>query len=242
MVDTSGIGSTLIGHSYEDYLNEQRQVKSELGKEDFLSLLAAQLQYQNPLEPMADTAFVAQLAEFSSLEQITNLTDATSASHYYGLAGKFILGTVRNDAGQTAEVYGHVDRVIKIDNQFYCEVNGVMVEADDITQIYDNAIFEGENPILNSAHLIGSYVQSYIVDEEGQIVTEDGTPEGERVVVSGRIERLTTDGTDTFAYLEGVEDPINVGLIFDISAKSSTEAEPETEAETEQDSTVEPTI
>ena len=42
---------------------------SNMGKQDFLKLLVAQLQHQDPLQPMNNTDFVAQLAQFSSLEQ-----------------------------------------------------------------------------------------------------------------------------------------------------------------------------
>ena len=44
-----------------------------LGREAFLSLLVTQLQHQNPLEPQADGEFLAQLAQFSSLESLQDI-------------------------------------------------------------------------------------------------------------------------------------------------------------------------
>ncbi len=51
----------------------QYQINREMGKEAFLKLLVAQLEHQDPLSPMDNTEFLAQLAQFSTLESINNL-------------------------------------------------------------------------------------------------------------------------------------------------------------------------
>jgi len=51
----------------------QRVAKKELGRDEFLLLLTKQLQAQNPLEPTKSSEFAAQLAQFSSLEQMTDI-------------------------------------------------------------------------------------------------------------------------------------------------------------------------
>jgi flagellar basal-body rod modification protein FlgD len=57
--------------SFEDTVRDTP--KNELGKEDFLQLLVAQLTHQDPTNPMQDTEFVAQLATYSGLEQQMNV-------------------------------------------------------------------------------------------------------------------------------------------------------------------------
>ncbi len=66
--------SNVLSSYYVNDTTSSSSSSSELGKEAFLQLLLTQLTYQDPLDPMDDQDFVAQLAQFSSLEQLTNIS------------------------------------------------------------------------------------------------------------------------------------------------------------------------
>jgi flagellar basal-body rod modification protein FlgD len=61
----------------------------DMGKDAFLNLLVTQLQHQDPTQPMADGEFLAQLAQFSSLEQLQQMNQSLTqiASFYSALGG-----------------------------------------------------------------------------------------------------------------------------------------------------------
>ena len=69
----------------------ERKSGDTLDKEDFLLLLVTQMQYQDPLEPTSNTEYVAQLAQFSELEQMQNLNSTTVNTSAYNLVGKEVL-------------------------------------------------------------------------------------------------------------------------------------------------------
>jgi flagellar basal-body rod modification protein FlgD len=57
--------------------NKAKLEKNNLGKDSFLKLMVAQMKNQDPMNPSDDKENIAQMAAFSSLEQITNLANAT---------------------------------------------------------------------------------------------------------------------------------------------------------------------
>lgn len=90
---------------------EVRKRKKVLGKNDFLKLLAVQLTHQDPTKPMKDTQFVAQMAQFSSLEQMNNMAgEMTKMKDYQSLRliGKYIMG---NDLVSGDQIHGRVNAV-----------------------------------------------------------------------------------------------------------------------------------
>lgn len=70
-----------------------RTAKTELGKNDFLQLLVTQIRYQDPLKPMEDREFVAQLAQFSALEQMMNVGLASNMTYGMSVLGKYVKAT-----------------------------------------------------------------------------------------------------------------------------------------------------
>ncbi|MDR1065320.1 MAG: hypothetical protein LBL25_03025 [Oscillospiraceae bacterium] len=206
MADTTSAVSDSIKNTglrlYEDYIKEQRNVKNELGKSDFLYLLSAQLKYQDPLEPTKDSDFVAQLAQFSSLEQLTNMSGAMLDFQNYSLAGKYVLAQYSDSDGAARVVNGLVDRIVKHDGETYAEINGTLVRTSAITQVYDNELFKQENPLLASSALIGRTVTAERTveasGEDGQTSTETitGVVTGvgvENGVLTASVERGTVD-------------------------------------------------
>ncbi|MBP2017000.1 flagellar basal-body rod modification protein FlgD [Symbiobacterium terraclitae] len=73
----------------------------QLGKMDFLNLLVTQLRYQDPLNPVDDREFLAQLAQFSALEQMTENTRWAQMSYGLSLVGNAI--QYWTDAGTVEE-------------------------------------------------------------------------------------------------------------------------------------------
>ncbi|WP_144948864.1 flagellar hook assembly protein FlgD [Pseudomonas oryzihabitans] len=62
-----------------DSSGSETKKTSQLGKDEFLKLMVAQMNNQNPLEPQGNGEFIAQLAQFSTVEGITNLNTSVSS-------------------------------------------------------------------------------------------------------------------------------------------------------------------
>lgn len=186
--------------AYEEYLSAGRVVNNELGKDEFLQLLAAQLQYQNPLEPLKDTEFIAQLAQFSSLQQM----QAMSSFQYFGLAGKYVAATATLADGTRGIVYGLVDFIHMKNNTPYAQIGEYTIKATDIIEVYDNTILTGNNQLIDASSLLGCTIKAKIADGE------------EYKDISGVVTRISVEDQMLFVYVDGCDTRIPIGNIYDI--------------------------
>ena len=72
-----------VSDVYSQASTPKTQDNTVMGKDDFLTLLVAQLQHQDPLNPAESTEFTAQLAQFSSLEQLQNIETTLNGFEVY---------------------------------------------------------------------------------------------------------------------------------------------------------------
>ena len=72
-ITVDGITYDAAAYAEQQAAKAATEVKNDLDKDAFIKLLVTQLQYQDPLEPQENGEFIAQMAQFSSLEQMTNM-------------------------------------------------------------------------------------------------------------------------------------------------------------------------
>ncbi|HEB30449.1 MAG TPA: flagellar hook assembly protein FlgD [Spirochaetes bacterium] len=121
-----------------------RNVTNTLGKDDFLKLLVVQLENQDPTKPLDDNEFISQMAQFSSLEQMTSINKTLSSliSNYkvtlsYSLLGKQVEVLDRATGEQNS---GVVSEITFSGGRFEDEVpkisfNGLSYSVDDVVKV-----------------------------------------------------------------------------------------------------------
>jgi len=175
-----------------------------LGKDEFLTLLVAQLQNQDPMEPMDDTEYIAQLAQFSSLEQMQNMNDNLEEN----LNWNYLLMQTINNTMSTSLL----GKEIKASgNQFYLgsESDGTLqfkLAAYAATTTIN--IYDGSGNLVDTLQVQGLGAGNQTVNWDGILQAGDRAPTGEYTF---EITAETSDGTSVtvtpyiFGIVEGVE-------------------------------------
>src|SRR3954471_6361577 len=177
---TSSIDASLLLSNYQQ--SQKRTPSSTLGKDDFLKLLMTQLQNQDPSKPMEDTDFIAQMAQFSSLEQMTNMTSTfgefvkqqqqSQMIAYNQFVGKEITWHKLNDLEDgTTEIEEGTGKITSIqfkdDRILFNLEDGNQLEPENISQVNAST---NESNMLQASMMIGKTV-TYINDSNQEVST-----------------------------------------------------------------------
>ena len=161
-----------------------------LGKDDFLQLLVTKLQNQDPLKPMDDEDFIAQLAQFSSLEQMSNIAEAIAEANQ--------LGYVQMQSLNNAMAAGFVGKDVK------ATYSGIYIEGDNSPRIsYTMPNYAGEVKftIKDEAGNVVATLTQEEVSPGSHTITWDGKDDLGNRVAEGYyfVEAVATDASgDTF--------------------------------------------
>lgn len=188
----------------------QRKV-GELGKDEFLNLLVTQLRYQDPLNPVEDKEFIAQMAQFSALEQMQNLNASFSATKAFGMIGKYITASMVNESTFTTEtVVGMVDSVKMEGSKTFLVVEGKDVPVEKVIKVTEDSGIFNDTDISQYTGLINHEVKGSVYDPQT----------GEIVGVSGIVREIEKGRYENYAVMDGVK--VNISAV----ATGSPSADP----------------
>jgi flagellar basal-body rod modification protein FlgD len=184
-----------------------------MGREDFLKMLVAQLKNQDPLNPMSGTDFATQLAQFSSLEQLMNLSKGIENMALYqssqsnlqavNLIGKEVTagkGNAFTAAGSPVNLYYDLSAdATEVQVNIFDE-EGALV---DTARTYDQT--EGVNSLtwLNGLEKSGNFTfKVYAFDTTGATLDVD-------TLVSGKVTSVSFKDNSIYVNVDGQELPFS---------------------------------
>lgn len=175
---SNAIDASLLLSTYKE--SKSKTGSNVLGKDDFLKLLITQLQNQDPTNPLSDTDFIAQMATFSSLEQMTNINTAinklveqdkqSQLISYHQFIGKEVSWQklkelengkteISNGIGTVAGIHFNEDQVALVLE------DGTELEPANISQVSQTV---KESAMLEASMMIGKMV-TYVNDSREEV-------------------------------------------------------------------------
>lgn len=167
----------------------------EMGKNSFLKVLVAEMSHMDPTQNQDSTAMVTQMAQLSSMEQMSNLNETMTTSAYQGLIGKGV--TVSETDSKGNPYTGIVKGVSKENGSYYLSLlinqNGKdtwkVVDATTLTSVLENN-YDNSRMALNSNFTAASSLANDKTNK-AVIVTDDG--KGNNVIVKGTVKSAFID-------------------------------------------------
>ena len=175
MAENNNLGAIVKDGKIQDSTASQLSLSKDkkagssngLDKDAFLQLLVAQMKYQDPMEPTDNTEYVSQLATFSQLEEMQNMTSGMNLQRASGLVGDEVICKVYNKStGSTEYAQGIVDYVVYENNKAFVSINDSLYSVDDVYQVMDPGYSEAYELAKSFATAMGK------LPEEKYLTTE----------------------------------------------------------------------
>jgi len=126
------------------------QAKDEsLNMKDFLNLLVAQMTNQDAMNPMDNTEFISQMAQFSSLQAMTDLSEIAMQGQATSLIGKNVVVASYNNQGMLEVQEGAVQRVTIHSGQTKLYVNDVEYDYSNVMEIKEASETTEIDPVFD---------------------------------------------------------------------------------------------
>ena len=109
--------------------------KNEVSVDSFLQLMIAQLKNQDFNNPVDDTQYITQLAQFSTMQAMQELTQFSKTAYATSLVGKEVTAAKMSIGGQMETVTGVVTKVSLVDNEFGVFINDAMFSLNQIMEV-----------------------------------------------------------------------------------------------------------
>ncbi len=149
---------------------------SELNMEQFMQLLTVQLENQDPLDPMNDRDFFAQMAQLGQVQGMDNLIKSSQLQQAQQLMGKTVTAVqpmTDSSSGQASLVTGVVSRISVKNGVYYLGVQEADGGIADVTMGSLQNV-QPDQSINNFTDLIGKNVKAVGLDANGQTITVSG--------------------------------------------------------------------
>ncbi len=204
--------SNILGRAEADMAaSNQPEHKSQLGQDDFLKLLLTQMQNQDPANPMEDKEYMAQMAQFSSLEQLTQMNSSM----------KTMIGN--NSQDQMVSAVGFIGKEVK------AEGYTVSREGDSVSKVFyglgepvANAfinIYDNNKNLVRTVQLGSKAEGTYEFEWDGKDYAGKDVPDGVYTIamaaedangkpvmvkteVSGEVTGVVSEGGQQYLHLK----------------------------------------
>lgn len=196
---TTARGTKIIGSSNQGF-----------DKNSFLKILSAQLTNLDPSANQDSTAYVTQMAQFASMEQMQNLNDTMSSSSVRNLLGKQVMVNVTDSKGD--RYVGTVDSVSRSNGKNYIKLNVVEngqlkeldkpIDADKIISVVQDTSNGTSSAItaINSQFLAASALTNK------RVIVEDKDDKNKEILVKGTVEGAYISGLDVKLRVKVLDD------------------------------------